>query len=137
MTAMTDTRQPLVMVVDRDLGKLTALDSVLARKGGYLITTCSTVADAERAAAGRKVDLVLIGTLGDQGEEVGLTWKVKDINPATKVLILHEASDWAGSIAPLDPGADDLLSAPYTEEELLKAVQELLSRVPPPPDGGR
>jgi DNA-binding response OmpR family regulator len=134
MTAMTDPRQPLIMIVDRDLGKLTTLDSLLARKGGFLITTCSTVADAQRAAAGRKVDLVLIGKLGDKGEEVALTWKVKDINPATKVLILHESDDWAGSIAPLDPGADDLLSAPYTEDELLKAVQGLLDRPLPPAD---
>jgi len=129
---MTDRPQPLILVVHGDLGKLTEIDSILGRSG-YLITTCSTAPDAKKAVAGNKVDLVLIGPMGDKADEVGLTWKVKEIRPTTKVLLLHESTDWADSLAPLDPGADDLLSAPYTRDELLEAVRKLLDKTILPP----
>jgi two-component system phosphate regulon response regulator OmpR len=132
MNAMTEKTQPLILVVHGDLGKLTEIDSILGRSG-YLITTCSTAADAKKAVAGNQVDLVLIGPMGDKADEVALTWKVKDLRPTTKVLLLHESTDWADSLAPLDPGADDLLSAPYTRDELLEAVRKLLEkRIAPP-----
>jgi DNA-binding response OmpR family regulator len=130
---MGNTLQPLILVVHGDLGKLTELDSILGRSG-YLITTCSTGADARKAVAGNKVDLVIIGAMGDKGDELGLTWKVKEIRPATKVLLLHESKDWADSLAPLDPGADDLLSAPYTRDELLETVRKLLDKTILPAD---
>jgi DNA-binding response OmpR family regulator len=125
--SMSEPLQPLILVVHGDLGKLTELDSILGRTG-YRVTTCSTPGDAGKAASGNKVDLVIIGTMGDKGDELGLTWKLKEITPTMKVLLLNESSDWAGSIAPLDPGADDLLSAPYTRDDLLSAVRKLLEK---------
>ena len=80
------------------------------------------------------MDLVIIGPMGDKGDELGLTYKVKEIRPATRVLLLHESKDWADSLAPLDPGADDLLTAPYSRDELLETVRKLLDRTNLPPD---
>jgi DNA-binding response OmpR family regulator len=130
---MENRPQQLILVVHGDLGKLTEIDSILGRSG-YLITTCSTETDARKAVAGNKVDLVIIGPMGDKGDELGLTYKVKEIRPATKVVLLHESKDWADSLAPLDPGADDLLTAPYTRDELLETVRKLLDRTNLPPD---
>ncbi|HLY09157.1 MAG TPA: hypothetical protein VKW04_07650 [Planctomycetota bacterium] len=129
---MADLQKPLILVVDGDLGKLTTLDSLLGRAGN-LITTCSTFPDAQKAVAGNKVNLVIIGRMGDEGEELALTWKVKDISPSTKVLLLKDSKDYADSVAPLDPGADELLSAPYTNDELLATVTALLAKPSLPP----
>jgi DNA-binding NtrC family response regulator len=133
---MSDEKKPLILVVADDLGRLTYLDSLLGRKGN-LITTCSTHADAEKAVAGNKVDLVIVSKMGEEGDENALVWKIKNLSPGTKSIQLVDNPDWAATIAPLNAGADELLTAPYSEEELLESIQRLLSDgVPPPqPDG--
>jgi DNA-binding response OmpR family regulator len=129
---MLDEKKPLLLVVADDLGKLTYLDSLLGRKGN-LITTCSTRADAEKAVVGHKVDLVVVGKMGEEGDENALIWKVKDLSPGTKIIQLVDNPEWAESVAPVDAGADELLSAPYSEEELLECIKRLLSDGFPPP----
>lgn len=131
MSSMTDERQPLILVVDSDLGKLSSLDSLFGRKGNR-VATCSTVTDALKAVTGHDIDLVIIGKLGDEAEEMGLAWVVKERTPATKVLLLNDHPDAAASIAPINPGADDLLCAPYTEEELAQCAGRLLALRRPP-----
>jgi|SRR5579859_5299327 len=133
---MSDAKKPLILVVADDLRRLTYLDSFLGRKGN-LITTCSTRADAEKAVAGHKLDLVVVGKMGEEGDENALIWKVKSLSPGTRIIQLVDNPDWAASVAPLNAGADELLSAPYSEEELLESVQRLLSDgfPPPGPDG--
>ena len=133
---MSIEKQPLILVVADDLGKLTTLDSLLGRKGN-LVTTCSTRADAEKAVAGHKVDLIIVGKMGEEGEENALIWKIKQLSPGTQSIQLVDNPDWAASVAPLNAGADELLSAPYSEEELLETVKRLLSQgaSPPGPDG--
>lgn len=124
---MVDERKPLILVVADDLAKLTYLDSLLGRKGN-LITTCSTRRDAEKAVGGQKVDLVIVGKMGEEGDENALIWKVKNLSAETKVIQLVDHPDWAASVAPLNAGADELLSAPYSEEELLECIRRLLGR---------
>src|SRR4051812_45000590 len=98
MSSMTDERQPLILVVDGDLGKLSYLDSFLGRKGNR-VATCSTPADALKAVTGHAVDLVIIGKLGDEAEEMALVWKVKERTPETRVLLLNDHPDAVASIA--------------------------------------
>lgn len=126
---MTNEHQPLILVVDGDLGKLSYLDSFLGRKGNR-VATASTTKDALKAVTGHQVDLVIIGRMGDEAEELGLVAKVKQWAPATKVLLLNDHPDEAASIAPINPGADDLLCAPYTEEELADCARKLLKIKP-------
>jgi len=133
---MSDAKKPLILVVADDLGELTYLDSLLGREGN-LITTCSTRADADKAVAGHKLDLVIVGKMGEEGDENALIWKVKNLSPGTKLIQIVDHPDWAASIAPLNAGADELLSAPYSEEELLETIKRLLSErfLPPRPNG--
>ena len=127
---MLDDKKPLLLLVADDLGKLTQLDSLLTRHGGYLVTTCSTHADAEKAIAGRKVDLIIVSKMGETADEQYLIWKVKTLSPAARSLLLMEATDWASAVAPLNSGADELLSAPYTDDEVLDTVKALLAQPP-------
>ncbi len=129
---MIDERKPLLLVVTDDFQRLNRLDDLLVRKG-YLVTTCSTVADAEKAIGGRKVDLVIVSKMGDVGDENALIWKVKQLSPNARAILLDDHPDWAASVAPLDAGADELLSAPYTDDELLECVKNLLSGEAPNP----
>jgi len=129
---MIDERKPLLLVVTDDFQRLNRLDDLLVRKG-YLVTTCSTLADAEKAIAGRKVDLVIVSKMGDVGDENALIWKVKQLSPNARAILLDDSPDWAASVAPLNSGADELLSAPYTDDDLLGCVKTLLSGEAPHP----
>jgi DNA-binding response OmpR family regulator len=124
--AMVDERKPLLLVVTDDLGRLTRLDDLLVRRG-YLVTTCSTLPDAEKAVAGKKLDLVIVSKMGEVGDENALIWKVKNLCPNARAILLDDHPDWASSVAPLNSGADELLSAPYSDDELLECVKMLLS----------
>jgi len=126
---MLEQRKPLLLVVTDDLQRLSRLDDMLVRKG-HLVTTCSTCADAEKAIAGKKVDLVIASKMGDVGEEMALIWKVKNLCPAARAILLDDHPDWAGSVAPLNSGADEVLSAPYSDDDLLECVERLLSDQP-------
>jgi len=133
---MSVEKKPLILIVADDLGKLTYLDSLLGRKG-YLVTTCSTRADAEKAVAGHKVDLIIVGKMGEEGDENALIWKIKTLSPVTQSIQLVDNPDWAASVAPLNAGADELLSAPYSEEDLLESINRLLGHgLPPTPADG-
>ena len=132
---MVDEQKPLLLVVTDDFQRLSRIDDLLVRKG-YLVTTCSTHADAEKAIAGRKVDLVIVSKMGDVGDENALIWKVKQLSPNARAILLEDHPDWAASVAPLNSGADELLSAPYTDDELLECVNNLLSGEGPGPEAG-
>jgi DNA-binding response OmpR family regulator len=124
--AMLDERKPMLLVVTDDFRRLSRLDDLLVRKG-YLVTTCSTPADAEKAVAGKKVDLIILSKMGDVGDENALLWKVKNLCPQARAILLDDHPDWASSVAPLDSGADDLLTAPYSDDELLECVKNVLA----------
>ena len=131
---MLDERKPLLLIVTDDLRRLSRLDDLLVRKG-YLVTTCSTHADAEKAVAGKKLDLVIVSKMGDVGDENALIWKVKNLCPTARAILLDDSPDWASSVAPLNSGADELLSAPYSDDDLLECVKTLLSGGAPGPEG--
>jgi DNA-binding response OmpR family regulator len=132
---MVDERKPLLLVVTDDLRRLSRLDDLLVRKG-YLVTTCSTHSDAVRAIAGKKLDMVLVSKMGDVGDENALIWKVKNLCPKARAILLDDHPDWASSVAPLNSGADEVLTAPYSDEDLLECVKSLLSGETPSPGAG-
>ena len=132
---MVDEWKPLILVVTDDLRRLSRLDDQLTRKG-YLVTTCSTHADAVKAVAGKKLDLVIVSKMGDVGDENALIWKVKDLCPKARAILLDDQPDWASTVAPLNSGADEVLTAPYSDDELLECVKNLLSGGSPDPGAG-
>jgi CheY-like chemotaxis protein len=125
---MSDEKNPLILIVDRDLETLTSLDSLLSREG-YRVTTCSSSAEALKAVAGQKIDLVIAGRSGSERNGAILVAKIKTLSPETSVLILVEPNDDSIVADAIAAGADGLLRRSYSEGQVFQRVERLLGVV--------
>lgn len=124
---MHEHERPLVLVVDRHLSTLSALDSLLGRQG-YRVTTCSSSAEALKAVAGQNLDLVITGRGGPEDPAV-LVSKIKALSPETGVLLFTETDDDSGIADAITAGADGLLRRSYSESQTIQRVERLLHAV--------
>jgi len=125
---MSEEEKPLILIVDQHLSTLTSLDSLLSREG-YRVTTCSSSAEALKAAAGLKLDLVITGRAGPGLQGSALVAKIKSVSPETNVLLLVESNDDSIVAAAIAAGADGLLRRSYSESQVIQRVERLLHAV--------
>ncbi len=121
------TRSPRILVVDDTPANVKLLTDVLTVKG-YTVSTASSGAEALERIAAERPDLVLLDVVmpGMSGYEVCQRIRA---NPATGILpvVMVTALDPAGErIKGLDAGADDFLTKPINQPELLARVRSLL-----------
>ena len=121
---MSEEEKPLVLIVDRDLSTLTSLDSLLSREG-YRVTTCSSSAEALKAMAGQKLDLVIAGRAGPERNGAALVSKLKRLSPETNVLLLMDSNYDSVVADAIAAGADGLLRRSYSESQVIQRVEQL------------
>jgi CheY-like chemotaxis protein len=125
---MSEEERPLILIVDRNLSTLTSLDSLLTREG-YRVTTCSSSAEALKAVAGQKLDLVIAGRAGPERNGAALVSRFKRVSPSTNVLLLMESNDDSVVTDAIAAGADGLLRRSYSESQVLQRVERLIHAV--------
>jgi adenylate cyclase len=121
------TAPPKILVVDDTPANVKLLADVLAVKG-YAVSTAASGAEALEKIEAERPALVLLDVVmpGMSGYEVCRRIRA---NPATGVLpvVMVTALDPAGErIKGLDAGADDFLTKPINQPELLARVRSLL-----------
>ena len=122
---MSEDLKPRILIVDRHLETLTWLDSLLSREG-YRVTTCPSSAQALKAVAGQRLDLVVVGRVGPDPHGMALVWKLKELSPETNVLLLMDSNDNAIVAEAIASGADGLLRRSYSESQVIQRVERLL-----------
>ena len=122
---MSEEQKPLILIVDRHLNTLSSLDSVLSREG-YRVSTCSSSAEALKAVAGQRLDLVVAGSVGPEPQGTVLVSKIKALSPETSVLLLMDSNDNSIVAEAIAAGADGLLRRSYSESQVLQRVERLL-----------
>jgi DNA-binding NarL/FixJ family response regulator len=125
---MSGEMKPLILIVDRQLSTLTSLDYLLSREG-YRVTTCSSGAEALKAAAGQRIDLVIAGRGGAEPNGASLVSQFKTLSPGTSVLLLVESNDDSMIADAIAAGADGLLRRSYSESQVIQRVDQLLNVV--------
>ena len=125
---MSEEKKPLILIIDRHLSTLTSLDSLLSQQG-YRVTTCSSSAEALKAVAGQKLDLVIAGKSGPERNGAVLISMIKRLSPETSVLLLMESNDDAMVAEAIAAGADGLLRKSYSESQVIQRVERLLHAV--------
>jgi len=95
---------------------------------GYAVDTAFDGVDAEFNGRETDYDAIILdlGLPERPGLEVLSRWRKADI--ATPVLILTARDTWQEKVAGLQAGADDYLTKPFHEEELLARLQALIRR---------
>ncbi len=122
---MFDKSEPRIMVVDQDLGMLTSMDSLLTRQG-YLVTICSSSAEALSAVARNGLDVVIAGATDSEWDGTALVSRIKGLSPGMKVVLVLNGNCSKGYIEKMARSADALLVKPYSESQVLDKVERLL-----------
>jgi CheY-like chemotaxis protein len=125
---MSEEKKPLILIVDRRLNTLTSLDALLSREG-YRVTTCSSSAEALKAVAGQKIDLVIAGRAGPEHHGAALVSRIKSLSSGTNVLLLMESNDDSIVAAAIAAGADGLLRSSYSDSQVIQRVERLIHAI--------
>jgi two-component system, OmpR family, response regulator len=116
-----------ILVVDSEANERGPVTNAL-RAAGYETATCSTAADAVRASASFRPDLVILEMLlRGQVDGAALARRLRAERNPLLMFVTRDGSV-AGRMAAFQAGADDYVVKPYLIDELLARVRALLRR---------
>lgn len=113
-----------VLLVD-DEPQVLALTGMILENAGYDVTTASSGSDAVRAAAARSYDLAVLDVNMPSPNGWETLRELHRLTPGTPVLM---SSGYVTATEVRERGAQGLIEKPYTLDELLLAVQEVIER---------
>ncbi|MGB3598638.1 response regulator transcription factor [Pseudomonas neustonica] len=116
-----------ILLVEDNVALADSLTLTLKR-AGYAVDWRTDGRDALILGEQEPYDLAIVdlGLPGMDGLEVVRRWR--NAGQATPVLMLTARSRWTERVAGLQAGADDYLTKPFHNEELLLRIQALLRR---------
>jgi len=121
MERTVNQRQPIIVVVDPDADRATALSSRLDRKGYHVVRRSSGI-DTLQCVAECRPDLVLSEAALPDVESPELLHSIHEISPSTQVLFITRRE--GSSPLPEDP-ADGVPGQPAGAEGTDEVVQEV------------
>jgi len=122
--------RPAILVVDDEVDARSFLFSLLDSEG-FPVTTCEGWNDALRYVAQHKPAVVVSDVRMPDMDGMELLSKIKHLSPGTLVILVSAYADDAMYWETLERGGENLLTKPFRNEELLRAVQEALKEVEP------
>ena len=116
-----------ILVIDDDEGPRHVTAEMLG-KAGHRVDTASSGMGGLALAQQKTYDLVIadLGMPDISGRHVAKV--IKDVNPATPVLLI---TGWGVQLDPVEvkkDGVDDIIAKPFTKSEVLTKVAGLLSQ---------
>ncbi len=122
------TYQPLILIVD-DEQQMRRLLKMTLESGGYRAAEAENGEMGLAEALQRKPDAVILDLGLPDLDGVEVLKRLREWNKSP-VLILSVRDDEKQKVAALDAGADDYVTKPFGQDELLARLRVLLRRVP-------
>jgi two-component system OmpR family response regulator len=123
---MADQR-PHLLVVDDAFDIREPLAKFLD-KNGFRVTTAENAAAARARLNADKIDLVVLDVMMP-GEDGLSLCRYLSANTATPVILLTAMSEETDRVVGLEVGADDYITKPFSQRELLARIKNVLRRV--------
>jgi two-component system response regulator PilR (NtrC family) len=116
-----------ILVVDDELSMREFL-AILLEREGYLTTVADCADAALRLLATQEFDLIISDVSMPGLDGIGLLERVKQISPATEVLIVTAFSTTEQAVEVMKQGAYDYIAKPFKVEELKALVRKALDK---------
>jgi DNA-binding NtrC family response regulator len=120
--------QECVLVVDDARDTLEILDRDLSAHG-YRVFTAPGVDEALRILESTPVDLVITDFMMPKRNGLDLVRHIRENLANTEVMMITGYGSIGGAVNAVRSGAEDYLTKPFTEEELIAAVERTLDKV--------
>lgn len=117
-----------ILVVDDSAATLEVLQRNLA-EAGYRVFTALSVAEAIKILESTPLDLVITDWKMPKVSGLDLIRHVRDNHSDTEVMMITGYATVAGAVDAVKTGAEEYLSKPFTEKELLRAVQRAFEKL--------
>jgi two-component system response regulator HydG len=117
-----------ILVVDDSQDTLEVLSRNLSGSG-YRVYTARSVAEAVKLLDSETVDLVITDLKMPKISGLDLVRHVKENLPDTEVMMITGYATIEGAVEAMKTGAEEYLTKPFTDEELLSAVRHSLDKL--------
>jgi two-component system, OmpR family, response regulator len=121
------TGEARLLVVDDEETILELLAGSL-RFAGFEVTTAATGAEALRAAAASRPDLLLLDVMMPDGDGFEVVRRLRSSGPDVPVIFLTARDGVRERVAGLALGADDYVTKPFSLDEVLERIRAVLRR---------
>jgi two-component system OmpR family response regulator len=118
---------PRLLVVD-DEPTILALLSGSLRFAGYDVVTAASGAEALRAAAAQRPDLVLLDVMMPGGDGFDVVRRLRSAGRDVPVIFLTARTEVPDRVTGFDVGGDDYVTKPFSLDEVLLRITAVLRR---------
>ena len=125
-----------LLVVDDEATILELLSGSL-RLAGFEVMTATSGAEAVRAAASGRPDLVLLDVMMPDGDGFDALRRMRSGGAEVPVIFLTARDEVPDRVAGFAVGADDYVTKPFSLDELLGRIRAVLKRTRPDAPGSR
>ncbi|MFZ6778165.1 response regulator transcription factor [Undibacterium sp. Ji83W] len=99
------------------------------RYEGFLLSHADSVAAAIQMLSQQVFELILLDVGLPDGDGISLCRQLRELHPATPILMLSARTDESAVVASIEGGADDYIRKPCGLQELSARMRRLLGRV--------
>lgn len=116
-----------ILIIEDNIELLQHIESSL-KEEAYTVETASNYADADEKIALYNYDILIVDINLPDGSGLDIIKTIKNLNPATGVIVVSARDSLDNKIEGLDLGADDYITKPFAIAELLARIKSLIRR---------
>lgn len=116
-----------ILILDDDVVTLNILKEIF-RKSGYSVILCSNSFEVIRKIKENKIDIAIIDLILPEMDGFEIIELIRKTEPELPVIMLSGNSNTENKIRALRIGADDYITKPFEEKELIARVERALAR---------
>lgn len=115
-----------IMLIEDNEAIIMGLEYLLAQEG-YQVVTARGAREAEKLLPGEEADLILLDIALPDGDGFELCKRIKE-DSRSPVIFLTAKEDENDVVRGLDMGADDYVTKPFRNRELVSRIKRVLAR---------